>query len=348
MAIIANSLLINGLRTEFADTYGAIRNRQSDSRLGLVMDLSIQATNREHDFAYLEAAPHMEYWQRGETIPTSFMDATQFNVPVYEWARRVPWSKWDRKDDQTQSLFDMARMAGESAALLEERFFFDLLIAGGGGTATTLPVVKNAPDGVAFFSETDGDSANRFGVSGGNIIGATNSAAGVATTHDVQADYYLAIQRFGLFKDKASGGQPLLSKETIDAGTIIIHAMADTQVFEQAFLQIRQGIGFDNAGARGGTVVAAAAETNLVHDSSRNVQLWGSSRLETGEWYVFLANPPKKATFLLDREGVQEFSSLEGDNNGDHTRSTAEEYVQWERRAGAGVALPYGAIKIDN
>jgi len=45
---------------------------------------------------------------------------------------------------------------------------------------------------------------------------------------------------------------------------------------------------------------------------------------------------------------VQEFTSLEGDNNSDRTRDTGEEYVQWERRAGAGIALPFGAIKVNN
>ena len=65
--VIASNVLANGLRTEFADTYSAIRNRQADSRLGLVMDLSVTATNRDHDFGYFEAAPHMEYWRRGDS-----------------------------------------------------------------------------------------------------------------------------------------------------------------------------------------------------------------------------------------------------------------------------------------
>ena len=86
-----------------------------------------------------------------------------------------------------------------------------------------------------------------------------------------------------------------------------------------------------------------------MQDASRNVEIWTTSRLTAaGDWYLFLKNPPKKATFLLNREGVQEFTSLEGDNNGDHTRTTAEEYVQWETRQGAGIALPYGAMKVNN
>ena len=330
--ILSNNLLVNGLRTEFADTYQAIRNRQSDSRLGMVMDLSIAATNRNHDFAYLNAAPHMTYWERGESIPTDAMDSVQFNVPVYEWARRVPWSKWDRKDDQTQSLFDMARMAGESAALLPERFFFDLLT----NSTDTLPAVPNAPDGAAFFT-----TSTRFGASGGNQL----AVGGVATIQQVRAAYYSGLEQFMAFQD--GKGQPLLSKETIDGGVLIIHAAADTEIFEETFLQQRQGLGVTTTGAlsSSATITSVAPQSNVVQDASRNVQLWGSSRLATGTWYMLLQNPPKQATFLLDREGVQEFSSLESDNNGDHTRSTAEEYVQWECRHGAGIALPYGAIK---
>lgn len=339
--ILSNNLLVNGLRTEFADTYGVIRNRQSDGRLGLVMDLSVPATNREHDFAYLNAAPHMTYWRRGSTVPTAAMDSVQFKVKVYEWARRVPWSKFDRKDDQTQSLMDMARMAGESAALLDERLFFDLLT----NTATNLPAVPLAPDGVAMFNATDSGANNRFGISGGNVVTGT----GVNAIVDVLENFYSVIVRFKQFQDGQS--QPLLSDATIDGGFVILHAAADTEVMEEAFLQRRQGIVLTAGGVKSGsgdTAVAGTTPTNIVHDSSRNVTLWGTSRLATGDWYVFLRNCPKRATFILDREGVQEFSSLEGDNNGDHTRDTGEEYIQWERRIGGGIPLPYGAIKVNN
>lgn len=333
--IVSNNLLINGLRTEFVDTYQAIKNRQADSRLGLVMDLSVQATNRQHDFAYLNAAPHFEEWKMGETIPTDAMDSVQFNVPVYNWARRVPWSKWDRADDQTSSLFDMARMAGESAALVPERIFFGLLA---NDATDLLPAIPNAPDGSAFFS-----GSTRFEDSGGNTVAKND----VLVTQAIQQNYYECIQRFMAFKD--GKGQPLLSPETIGAGTIIIHAAAATEAMELAFLQLRQGIGLGTTGARTATatITAATAESNIVHDSSRNVQLWGTPRLTAAdEWYIFLKNPPKQPTFLLDRQSAQEFSALEGDNNSDSVRDRGEEYIQFESRSGGGIALPYGAIKV--
>jgi hypothetical protein len=327
--VIASSVLANGLRTEFTDTYLAIQNRQADSRLSMVMDLGIGATNRQHEFAYFEAAPHMAYWQRGTAIPQDNFGSVQFSVPVYTWGRRVAWHKEDRKDDQTQSLFDMARMCGQSAALLPERFFFDLIT----GSTGTLPAIPLAPDGAAMFATTAG-GANRFGVSSGNLL----TGSGVASASAILTDYYNTLEQWKQYQD--GKGQPLLSDETIDAGVICIFGAANLEAFEEAFLQKRQGTVLG--------VGEAATPSNLVQDASRNVTLWASSRISDNDWYVFLKNPPKKPTFILDREGVQEFSSLEGDNNSDRTRDTGEEYVQWERRAGAGIALPFGAIKVNN
>lgn len=329
--VIASNVLANGLRNEFADTYSAIRNRQADGRVGQIMDLGVPAVNRQHEFAYFNAAPHMEYWPRGDTIPSDAMDSVKFTAFAYEWGRRVKWSKFDRADDQTQSLLEQARMAGESAALLPERFLFDL-INNSSSLLTTLPAVQNAPDGVSLFSATDATGAARFGVTGGNLV----SGGGVATVSAILADYYKTIVRFMGFQD--GKGQPLLSPEIISPGVLLICSSADLQVFETAFLQKIQG----TIGS------ASGSPSNIVQDSSRNVELWPSPRLATGDWYVALKNSPKKPFFLMQRSGLQEFSSLEGDNNSDHTRNTAEEYIQWEIREGAASALPYGIIKVDN
>jgi hypothetical protein len=50
----------------------------------------------------------------------------------------------------------------------------------------------------------------------------------------------------------------------------------------------------------------------------------------------------------MDRKGIMEESSLRGENNGDMTRTTGEEYLQWHSRSGAGIALPFGALKVSN
>lgn len=326
--VIASNLLAAGLRTEFWDTYEKVKQKQ-DSRLPLVMDLGVTATTREHTFGYFEAAPHPTLWRRGDPIPTDAMKSVSWTVQAHEFARRIPWSKFDRKDDQTQSLLSVARMLGRNMAMLPERMFFDLL----SGSASTLPAVPNAPDGAAFFA-TDVGGVARFGVTDGNML----TGSGISTTAQVTADYYAAISQFLLMQD--GQGQPLFTHDLVDAGTVIIFSAADIEIMEKAFHQVRQGtvLGTD----------AGTTPSNVIVDSSRNVQLWASSRLSSGDWYVFLKESPVKPTFLMTREGIQEFQSLEGDNNGDHTRTTGEEYIQWEVRQGAGIALPYGAIKINN
>lgn len=327
--VISSATLANGLRTEFADTYSSIRNRLANSKLARVMDLGIGATNRQHEFAYFEAAPHMAHWRRGDTIPTDAFKGVQFSTVVHNWGRRVPWHKDDRADDQTGSLFDVARQAGESAGLLPERFFFDLLQ----GTTSTLPAVPLAPDGAAMFATTAG-GANRFGVSNGNLL----SGSGVGTLSAIKTDYYNAVEQFKAFQD--GKGQPLYGDDVLDGGVLIIHGSANTEVFEEAFLQQRQGVvkGTD----------AGTTPTNVIQDANRKVELWGTSRISDNDFYIFLLKAPKLPTFLLNRQDIEEHTSLAGDNNGDHTRNTGEEYVQWDSRQGAGIALPYACIKINN
>jgi len=328
--IIASAVIANGLRADFQGTYTDIRNRQADGRVGMLMS-NVGMTNRYQAFAYMGAAPHMELWKPGDPVPSDAMDSTSFTGEVHNWARRIPWLKWDRKDDQLGVLYDAAKKTGESTGLLPERFLFDLL--NNALTPITLPATMLAPDGAAIFATTAGGVA-RFGATNGNLL----SGSGLATSSAVRTDYYSSIKQFGLFQD--GKGQPLLSPETIGRGVLIIHALADTDIFEETFLQRRQGrvLGTD----------AGVSVSNVIQDASRTIELWGSPRLATGDWYVALKDSPTKPFALLDREGVREFEALEDNNNSDHVRNTGQEYVQWETRQGAVPALPYGIIKINN
>lgn len=329
MRVNSSQTLANGLRTEFWDTYAAVKNRVADSRLASVMNLSVGATNRDHDFGYFESAPHFDIWRRGDEIASKGMDSVSYNVAVYEWGRRVPWLKWDRDDDQTDSLMNVARQSGESAALMPERMFFDLIQ----NNASILPAIPTAPDGAAMFAGTAGGAA-RFGATDGNALTGTGAGSGAVLT-----DFYTALEQFLLFQD--TEGQPLLSDADLQGGLIVIHPVGMTEAMETAFRQKQQI----------GDALVGGAKSNLIQDTARSVELWGSARLDgvdVDNWYVFLKNPPKEQTFVLDREGVQEETALMEDNNSDTTRRTAEESIQWWSRAGAGISLPYGAIKVTN
>lgn len=329
MPVIAAPLLVNGLRADFTDTYGAIRNRQASALLSQVMELDLPATNRYHDFGYFNAAPHVELWRRGEAIPTDGMDSVTFRTIVHNWGRRIEWHENDRADDQTQSLSDQARDAGRSWGLLPERMFFDLLL----GTTSALPATVLAPDGAAFFATTAG-GANRFGASSGNLL----TGSGVATASAIQTDFYNAIEQAKAYQD--GKGQPLFDSDVTDGPVLLIHGSGNTQAFEEAFLQKRLGVvkGTD----------AGTTPTNIIQDVSRNVKLWGTSRISDNDWFMFFLNAPKKPTFSLMRKAPIEQAAFEGSQNSDRVRDTGMEYIQWQSRHGAGIGLPYGAIKINN
>ena len=322
----ASQLLANGLRTEFWDTYEGVRNRLADSRLASVMDLNVKATNRDHDFGYFASAPHLALWKRGDEITSKGMDSVSFNVPVYEWGRRIPWLKWDKDDDQTDSLLTVARACGESAGLLPERQFFDVLQ----NSTSLLPAIPTAPDGAAFFATTAGGAA-RFGVTNGNLL--TGSGVTAAT---ILTDFYTAIEQFLQFQD--TEGQPLWTNDLMSKPFTLIHPVGMTQAMETAFFQLQQ-----QGGSNGGS------NSNLILDTAKRVNLWGTSRLsDANDWYLFLGDTQKKATFFMERESMQEETALMEDNNSDSVRRTAEESIQWYCRSGAGIALPYNAIKTTN
>lgn len=327
MTVDSTAMLINGLQTQFTKTYREVRNRQADSRLAMVMDLdSVTATNRQHDFGYREAAPHLDQWVRGEPIPTEGMASQSFNVVAHNWGKRLEWHEDDREDDQAQDLMQAAATTGQSVGLLAELFFFDLIL----GTANTLPTVLNAPDGNTLFN-----TATRFETSNGN----TDSTAFTASsTAACVAAYYRGIARLKSFKD--GKGQPLWSSDVIDGGTVIICSSEDEKVWEEAFKQKTQ-IVFDATTDKS----YAAGISNIVQDANRNITLWPTSRVSTNEAYMFLKNIPVKCTFVMNRRAIRERSSLGDMNNSDRTRTTGMEYTQWDLRQGAGINVPYGCIK---
>ena len=335
--VISTDLLRANLHNEFWDMYSAVRDGLQDSRLAMVMDLSKTTQSRKPWYGYYEAAPHMVRWQRGDTIPTGAFGSVQFEVPTHTFARKIPWHKDDRKDDMTQSLMDHVRGVAQSAGLMAERLFMQVI--SNGTDNDLLPAVPLAPDGAVMFATTDAGGGNRFGVSSGNLLTGT----GVTLNSTVTADYYSAMEQFKLMQD--GQGQPLLNDSIIDGGAVIVHPAGLTQIFEETFIQKRQGV---TPLAPDAATYVGVTPSNVVQDASRNVVLWPTGRLTGNSWYIFLINSPIKSCFLVTREEMREFASMEGDNNSDTGREKGLESTQYEIRLGAAPALPYAAIKVSN
>ena len=328
----SKATLTAGMRVEFDNIFERSTDRVLNSNTRWLMDMSVSTTTRTTPFSAFTQAPHIRHWPRGSTIPTEAFDSYGWDTDIYEWGIRVPMSKFDRKDDQTQSMLRAASQAGDSSARLPQRFAMDLLQA----SPNTLPGIPNAADGVAMFSATDAAGRDRFGVSGGNIVTGT----GVASLSTIVDDYYSAMQRFRQYTDRPVNGQPRFNPSILDGGVYIIAPAQLEQVMEEAFRQLRQGIliGTD----------AGVTPSNVILDTNRGINFWFTSELtDASDWYIGLVEG-QQPTYFLNREGVREFSAVEGDNNSDHVRNTGEEYMQWEMRAGAGIGLPDAIIKVNN
>lgn len=319
----ATEMLARGLRTEFAETY-ARAIKTAEVSLQKVMDLNIPSNKLSEIYGYFQSVPHWRRWQRGEEIPRAGMRARNFTVVNFNWGISIDWFEDDEQDDQSLSLVSRVREAATDAAILAERVFFQILNAA--VDANLLPAIPNAPDGAAFFA-TVAEGADRFGAVSGNILVGT----GVATTAAIQTDFFTSLSQFRRFQD--TEGQPLWPAELINRGVVVIYGTANEQAFRQAFNQMFfQG--------------AAAAPSNVILDTRMNVDLWGTPRIATNDWFVFLGNAPKKAVFQQVRQAPRDH--MEDMLNSDFARRTKIKAMQWDARYGFGISLPYQAIQINN
>lgn len=327
--VIAANVLTAGLRSDFWDTYEKTYAGLKD-RLSQVMDLSVPSDKLTEIYGYFNSAPYPRRWVRGDSPSNKAFKSVQFSVTNKDYGLRVSWHENDRQDDQTKSLRERAAQAGEHFATLDERVFFQILTA---STDTDLlEAIPNAPDGVGLYSATDGDSADRFGVSGGNI----ESGGGVASSHAVRTDFFESMQRMASFKDTES--QPLWDSSILDQGAIVMFNVNNWQVFAEAFLQ----------GRTVGSVASAtsAAPTNIIMDAGMKVQLVPTQRIADNDWFVFLKGSRRKPIFKQVRMPMREtIATME---NSDSVRDTKVEYMQWDERSGYGVMLPYGTVKVNN
>lgn len=332
--VLAGNALTAGLRADFADTYKVtyegVKNRLSD-----VMDIDIPTNLRTTPFAYFESAAYPVRWPMGDTISSKPFRSVQFSVSVFDWARRIQWHVNDKDDDQTRSLLTQARSLGQHFATLYERVFFQILR--NATDSELLPAIPNAPDGAALFATT-ANGADRFGVSGGNIV----TGGGVATSGAVRADFFNAIERFRQFQDTES--QPLWDDSAIDRGFKVFYGVANWQVFAEAFQQGRTLAIVQNVAAAEN--VAAAAPTNVILDAGINVELVPTQRITDNDWFVCMKGAHIKPIGSLMRQ--QPFESFATFSTSDHTNDTGEEYMQIKSRQGFFVNNAFGALQVNN
>lgn len=314
--------LQGALLTDYADAYAKEVNNLPDW-LPKVMDLGFQSKNREENRFYFGAAPVMKHRWTGDPINEANFDGFSFTTPNFDYDLRIPWHRNDRQDEKTGSLLGRAQEGGASAARIPYRAFWDLM----SGSAATVPVVPNAPDGVAAF-----DTSTRFGVSGGNTEGSVTFSTGAG----IRSGVWSGLERF--YKMQDTEGQELHSAGVIESEVVFIYSADDSESVAEAFKQ-------EMTKDRG----AAAGVSNTLSASGVTFTLVNAGfRLASGTAYLVLANAKKKPVFMQTRTPLLASQSMSGDAGTQLTHDTGIEYVQWEQRLGFGVGLPYGAVKLSS
>lgn len=301
-----------------------------DEWVGSVMQLAIPSDRRVHSFGMIESMPVPELWRRGDPIPTEATGSKRFSIVNYTYAKRIPWHREDREDTLIGDVLPRVRTLAKRMALVAPKAATELLVA----SASLLPAIPNAPDGVAMFYATDGDGNARFGYSGGNIVTGTGVTAATITV-----DFYSCLTAFASFED--TKGEPYFDPNIGSEEYLIIAPLALRSAMIEAFkAEIVYSVG-------GSTY--AAGVSNLAMASGAKIKFLFTSRLtDVKDWYIFRGDAEVKPLFELERRPVAEESALAEANNSDHTRNTGMEYVQFSRRNGYGINVPFGAIKVNN
>lgn len=323
--VISGADLTNGLRATFTDAY--MKPAQQSPLLDKVMEI-VPSDARQQIYSYPTTAPYPGLWQQGQGIPEGNFTYVQFTVPNFRYGRRIAWEVDDREDGQTDSLYSQAQTLGQHWATLPERLFFENLL----GTASVLPAISNAPDGLAAIS-----SSTRFGVSGGN----TNAGAGVATGAAIRTDFWNVVVGgyFRMVQD--TEGQPYFTDAELDQGYVIIHGPALTQVMAEAF---KQGRTLQTVVYGSNTAAAGGAVTNTILESGVPISLWCTQRLSGNSWYAIALGAKKKPFFHQVRKSVA--GTYANDANSDIARDYNQEYIQFKSRGNVAPFLPFGLFRI--
>lgn len=320
----AGALLTPGLLADAAYVYKSVY-KGIEAQLGDVCYLNATSDKLQEIRAYLQTAPYPQRWDRGTTINSDTMTSVQFTIPNQDWGSRIYFHDNDVQDDQTGTLYDMARQLGAHWATLTERIFYQVL------QSTTdpllLPTIPNAADGAGLYS-----GSARFGISTGNQFSNTGQ-----TIAAVMNDLFTFSQTYVNMQDTES--QPLWDYSMIKGnGFKVFYGPALTLVMSQVSKAAIVPIGANTATSNAGI-------TNFVLSDGTPIDFVNNQRITGNSFYAWMKGlPNEKRGFVRQvRQGF--FESIGNWETSDHTRDTGELYIQYKNREGFGVILPVGTVK---
>lgn len=333
MANMTSSDLLREVRNEFLLAYD--QDVKLPEQLSSCMALGLSSTKRTEYYGYHESAPEFERQDRGNDMAEDEFLTRAFSVLNYRWSKAIGWYEEDAEDLQLAGFLERARKVAANAKKIPLRVFFQILT--GSTNSSLLPSVPLAPDGAALHAATAG-GANRFGVSGGNIVTGT----GVASAGAIRTDFWSAFTRMSQFQ--GTEGEPLL-EDAMDNEIVVVHNVANAEVFAEAFKQERTLQIVENQA--GNDNVGGAAVSNSIHAEGFRIKLWPTQRVTDNDWFVVLNAPEvPKPIFEQIRQGVT--VTEENRSNSREARRSHRMGITATMRAGYGIGPAYGTVKVNN
>lgn len=328
LPVIVSAIVALGrnMSREFIDNFKQV-DLGEQKHLSLIMGPDRKGVGETDYVGWIGASPNPEFWAKGDEIPVANMDGFVGTIVHKAFGIKIPYGRDDVIFERTGSLLEMVRDTANKWKMLDARVLKEF--STGTVDASLYPSVPNAFDGAAFFNATDGNSANRFSVSGGNIVTGLDfdSAAGCLSA------IIKIINRASSFLD--TDGQPKWNGEQLQQIVLVV-PQAYAEFFQKALNQPITSS--EDVGSHG-----VAGVSNFIKTMGIEIDLYITPRYTAKEIYVYF--PRVKRSFgrsLVLAPTTYESTMASGS---DVALATKQQSWQSDMLAGHYINLPFGAVK---
>ena len=325
-SVMAGPALARAIRSDFIDTWKR-RYEASRAKLGKCMEFGVSSDNLVELYGYGETPIYPRRTEWGVAPERKPHIYRNYEVENYRWTAEVDWLRVHRELSNLKDIERRARGAGDNFGTLEERLFYQVLTAG--ADRQLLEAIPLAPDGAALHAAL-AEGADRFGVSGGNVV----SGQTITTGAGFRSAIVNVQNRFLDFQD--TEGEPAMDESVLERGLTVIYPNVRREQAMEAFIQAltSQEVSTSNAGV-----------SNFVLDAGMKITLVPTQRLTVATTaFVFIDDFDIKPIFSQIAKPLWEMY-YDQSNSVEHGR-TGHESVVYEEWLGIGVNLPLGTCSI--
>lgn len=327
MAYDVSQALAKGVQQIFKDTYAPEAESVSALIGDGLMKLSVGSDGLFENYAYHTSPLHPEYRDRGAPPRDGLIESVGWQVRNLNWEREILWHEDDEQDDRLNHIRARAAEASINWAWLDARVAFQML----SGTADPLllPSIPLAPDGAALFSATDGSGADRFGVTGGNLVGGQT----LNTEQGFEEAFLATKQRLLQFRD-THGIAPLNLDSSLKSGLVLYYSRDNEEVVSAALARKFRAT-FTGVAGEG------ASQSNYFIDGDMKVEARGTVFLSGSDFYLGLKKPRHQPLFRQDRMKLRMLPITPENSPERH----GEVGFWLKSRSGFGMNLPTSIVK---